>query len=793
MKGRNNNYLPVPGNHQPVPYGLSGQMASPRASSASDDNARIDMASIWETVKRGKWIILVTCVLVTGAVTAYTLTLPPVYEARSIVAVEQEANIPTNVIMPSQGYNIVSEVGELTYSASLARSVAEGVMETAAATEAEFPILYDEEGEERSLGGVTAELRGRMEFNPVEMGNMISIQAESGMPSEAALIANLYAEEYQNYRRARSRASIAAVRNFLETQVENQEQELAEMNRQWERFARSNEVVTQGPGGERLVQQYSSLLSQRNSLDLQLEQARAGLEFSERRLEDVQPESLRGNVVQEQELNSVRAEIESINQELSELNRRAEEFYINYPDLRGDEQRIAEEFPRLQALSRQIAGLEERRTALASSLADVVVQESTGSPSSRGGLEYLSGLQADIAEEQATITTLEGQISDLDARLDSYQGRLNSIPRQQVESQQLERDLGLKRQFLTLYMQELQRTRISEEAELGNVNIVRNAREPVSPVSPDLQQNIVLGLLLGLGLGIGLTFVRQAAANQFRRPEDVQEEGYSLVGVIPRMDREIKAAFKGKETVEVDGHEVSTRLLPMHNPWSPISENYRLVRTNLQYAGGDGVAPQVLLITSPEPADGKTLTAINLAITVAQSGRRTLLIDADLRRPAVHKLFDLPNEHGLADVLRDGEGADEHIRATKIEDLFFLSSGKTKFPPAEMLGSDLMRATLDGLRQEYDTIIVDSPPVLAVSDPVMLATQCDATLVVVSAERTEARALDVTRQTLQAVGVPIAGVIFNRFEAQSAGGYGYGYGYRYDYDEYTSGRALSKS
>ncbi len=789
MKRYNHNALLVPDTYESVQqYGLDSHRQHPGGPSSGDDG-RIDFSTVWDTIKRGKWIILATCVLVTAAITIYTLTLTPVFEASSYVSVDPE---PTPGVMNyGQIQGISAEIGELQYSSALAGQVAQELKATAEAMETAeyFPILRSEDGSEASISQVARRLRDRMEFAPIELRNMIQITAISEVPEEAAAIANLYAEEYQEYQRQRSRASIVAAREFLEEQVAQAREELRQMENRWAAFARSNEMATLGPSGERLAQQYTLLLDQRNALERERARLQTRRGILQNRLAEVQPTDVRSSVAQQQEMASIESQISQLTTEINALRREAEAYYINYPDLRGDEARIQEDFERLAEINRQIEGLEATQERLTDELVAVGSRQ-TGAPASAegGALSFADQLRAQVAELGATITELESQIAGLNASMGGYEGRLEGIPGQTISRIQLERELNLHRQFLTTYTTELRRTEVAEQSELGYVHVVRNAGVPGVPVSPNLKQNIVLGLMLGLGLGIGLAFIKQAAVSRFRRPEDVQEQGYSLVGVIPRMDREIKAASEGKETVEVDGHNVSTRLLPLHNPWSPISENYRLVRTNLQHTSGDGVAPRVLLMTSPEPADGKTLTAVNLGISVAQSGRRTLIVDADLRRPAVHLLFDLPNRDGLAEILRGERELSGSMIETGVDNLDFLPAGKTEFPPAELLGSQEMKEALDDLRRAYDIIIVDSPPVLAVSDPVLLATHCDATLVVVSADRTDTKALEVTRQTLGAVGVPIAGIIFNRFDAYKSSGYGYGY--RNDYEEYTS--ALAK-
>jgi capsular exopolysaccharide synthesis family protein len=315
---------------------------------------------------------------------------------------------------------------------------------------------------------------------------------------------------------------------------------------------------------------------------------------------------------------------------------------------------------------------------------------------------------------------------------------------------------------------------------------MRTAFVPMLPVSPDLQQNILLGVLLGLGLGIGGAFVKQSMNWQIYDPDDIQEQGYSLVGVIPKMDREIKKTFEGKTKIDVDGRALSTSLFPLINPWSPITENYRLIRANLRFNGigkkEDTAAGQILLVTSPEPGDGKTTTAVNLAITITLSGHKVLLIDADMRRPNGHHLLGMSRTPGLAEVLSGKRVASDVLQSTVVDGLSFLAAGTSSVPPTELLDTDRMQSLLAASAQRFDVVIVDTPPVLAATDPVVLAPHCDAVLVVASADQTDLRSLSQVSDTLGAVGVAIGGVIFNRYNPKKAGEtYGYGYDNKYEY------------
>jgi capsular exopolysaccharide synthesis family protein len=450
--------------------------------------------------------------------------------------------------------------------------------------------------------------------------------------------------------------------------------------------------------------------------------------------------------------------------------------------LRGNEDQV----PELADLNRRIASFEQHKARLTEQLVGRTTRE--GEQVSVGGasLARIGQLTTQIEAQKLAISQLTAQIESVEQNLEQYRGKLQGIPRQTIESEQLQRRLTQAEEFYRDIVVELQRTILAEESELGYVNVVRAAGMPSVPVSPNMKVNAILGLLLGIGFGVGLAFLMQAANTRLHGPDDVQNKGYSVAGLIPRMDDEIKAMYSGSETVEMDGRQVSTSLMPLLNPWSPITENYRLIRTNLQHARGPAGAPQIIMLTSPEPGDGKTTTAVNLAITMALSGRRVLLVDGDMRRPTVHKVLGLERGPGLGDILEaEALGGADMLPAKHVgvEGLDVLTAGCPQRVTAEALDSNRMKQLLLTVRAEYDAIVVDTPPVLAASDPLIVAPQCDATLVVVSTATTESEALHATRDTLAAIGVRIAGVVLNRYTPESSGGYKYGYGYdrRYEY------------
>jgi len=766
------------------------------AVSLDDNDEHLDIAAIWETVKRNKWVILTTCVLVTGIAAGVTMMLPKVYEATAVVSIEEKtADRAANPLM--RGLNgtrdLETEIGILENSGELSRRVIETVQSIADTTEEiSFTLLEaNDDGSPLNPYEELVRLQDMVLFDVEPTQGLLSVSVRSESPGEAALIANVFVSEYRDFSREMARSGVVAAREFLEGQLEKRKADIRDIEREWEAFARDNAVVTDGIDGQNVAQEYAELQAQRDNLSFQLEQEKRALSLYEEQMAKVQP-SLRQTVLDEQNVQSLRTQIQALENQIAELKAKSEQYYINDPSLRGNESRVRE----LADMKRRIEGFETRKMELTEQLVEAsrtvggvgtapAGGNAGGAPSASIG--QLGALRTRIEEQKITISRLEAQIGAIEKRIGSFQGRLENIPRQTIQREQLDRRLVQAEQFYKDIAMELQRTIVTEESELGYVKIMRSAVVPMFPVSPNLKQNVILGILLGLGVGLGVAFVRQSMNWQIYNPDDIQNRGYSLIGVIPQMDREIKKSFKGKETIEVEGHTLSTTLFPLLNPWSPITENYRLIRANLQFASTNGeqngAASRLLMVTSPEPGDGKTTTAVNLAIAMALSGRKVLLVDADMRRPQVHKMLGIERGPGLADVLTGGRPAD-FVRETIVDGLSCLTAGVPEVPPTELLDTERMRALIRESTERFDVVILDTPPVLAATDPIVVAPHCDAILVVASADKTDFRALSQVEKTLDAIGVPIGGVIFNRYQAEKAGGadkYGYGYDYKYDY------------
>jgi len=787
---------------EPGPSPSRSQGPSPSAS----DEASLDFASLFAALLRGKWIILATALVVAGTVGGYTYTLPNVYRATSMVRIDAQGGSSTQLASAKPTPDLTSEVGVLRSSFELARRVAQKLRATEEAdgSSQTFPVLVNAQtGEALTEHEAAREILNMTSFSPRADRGMIEISVESEVPEQASTVANIYAREYKTFALEKARASISAARKFLEEQAEKQREKINRLESQWESFAKKNQVVVQGEGGERVATQYSQLESRRDELAFQLENEEMQLELLRRQLRQFEPQ-LAESMMEEQEESSLRSEISALEGRIANMRAEAAQYYVVNPKLEGDTTRIRNEFPELASTIQQMNALEARKQELTQELIAKVSSGDLSAGSDGAPMERISQLRRRITEKELTTNQLQSQIAALDSQLATYESRLDDIPQQRIERQQLERKLNQAESFYGAITGELQKVTVAEESELGYVEVVRSAFVPSTPVRPNTRQNIILGVLLGIGFGMGLAFLREATDSRLRRPEDIEKKGYNLLGVVPVMDQELKRAFGGREYVEVGERQISTRLMPLLNPWSSITENYRLIQTNMKFAEGEG--SNAVLVTSARQGEGKTTTAVNLALTAALSGRRVLLIDADMRRPTAHKVLGVSRSPGLADMLGNTPGASNRkasdlqeaistgdgapgnscVHRTLVDNLFFIPAGVAEKAPAETLDSGPLRHLVDSARKHFDMVVIDTPPTRAASDAVVLGAQTKASALVVSAEESDHRALDSVMKSLRNVDINVAGVVFNRFDEKKGGSPYYDYSYYGSEDYYDS-------
>jgi len=389
---------------------------------------------------------------------------------------------------------------------------------------------------------------------------------------------------------------------------------------------------------------------------------------------------------------------------------------------------------------------------------------------------FLESLKHDLEE-------LQKREVRLSARLATEEGTARDMIRYELKDRAMQAESVRLNSLYDVILERLRNMNIIKDFGGFMTEVISPAKPAIKPVWPRLSILGALGSLVGFTFGVGLALLAEFTDSTFRNPGDVQQAmDLPIIAHIPKLQIDRR---KRKNAALVD-----QSLCTLHNPGSRDAEVYRSLRTSLSfYAARDGL--KVLQVTSSCPGDGKSTTAANLAVSFSQAGKSALLIDADLRRPKVDALFNLENGPGLTEVLADDAEILDVIREGAADSLHLLPAGRTPHNPAELLSSAKFANLLKTLEAKYDIIIIDTPPVLAVSDPRIVASLADGVLVALRIVKDGRAAAIHCREVLDSVGANLLGIVINSTTNEGIGHYGYmdgatkvGYGLEYGQDYY---------
>lgn len=736
---------------------------------------------------RRKWIILAICVLVVAAGAYHTLSQTPIYESSGLVMISdrsmqegvQRDGEETDLFARSNR-SVENELLLLRNSSTIRTVVAERLLEKDVLpdTDRPIPVTRTAEGEKRAVGEVASRLSGMVSFASAGRdARVIQMTGRSSEPREAALVANLFMDEYVNLTQRSSRAKMTSTREFLEDQVQQRYEELDDVEGRIQEYMRQEGAVALDGEGSRLISRIADVESRRDAAEIELSQRRSTIESKQEELESISPR-LADRIASgiERDISATQDRITEAEQARQELRQR-------------DESQLSEsERARIDRLTERIERYRDEARQMSESYVEEVLSVGGVGLSAGEGLTHVTALQREIVDERIAISGLEAEMNLLENRLAQYEAELETLPAQARELAQMEREQAYLEGVYRGLVEQLQEVRMQEQTELGYADRVNEAFIPGRPSSPDVQRNLMLAVLMGLLLGVGGAFLRDRLDNRLYKPEQVREAGYRLLSVVPDLTPFRKEKFEGSEYVSFRDHTISSALVSSLTASAAPAEAYRHLRTNLQFCRPDSML-QVVMVTSPGMGDGKSVSAANLAVTMAQAGRRTLLLDADLRRPQVHTLFGMERSPGLSNHLKQGAESTLALQRTIEPHLYALPAGDPVGNPSELLGSPAFRNALAALKEHFDFIVIDTPPVLVATDATLLSTQCDGTIMVARAATTTEPELEESLATLEDVGSTVDGILFNAFKVSMA--FGYKLRYRHyatygHYGQYTS-------
>ncbi len=582
--------------------------------------------------------------------------------------------------------------------------------------------------------------------------DIVEISVESPSPFEAALIANLYADAYKAFNLQINRAQLTTIKDFLFQQRNEKMNELARAEEILKSYQEQKGIVELPEQAKALIQQLTDFQAQLNAKKIDLLIAEKNLKELKNQLEKQDPK-----IKDYLESFATEPYLKQLQENIAQLESQRDLAIANNQQSRNSA--IVIEF------EKRIKDLKEKLNQKINTYKAGIFASSP---------EEIKELSKKVLEAELTYQGLVAGVKELEQVVKGYEKNFNELPKRTIDLAKLERDRAAYEKLFQLVEEKYQEALINEQSAPGNVLIIDAARRATKPSKPNRSLIVLVGLVLGLGLGFGFAFMKNYFDNTVKTPEDIQRKNVNVLAWIPLI-----------EGIDLKGNEFE--FIVAKRPDSIPSEAFRALRTRIQFSRVERDSIKTILITSSTPKEGKTTISVNLAGSFANAGKKTLIVDCDLRKPRMHNVFKVKRFPGITDYFFGQVGYEDIVRKAEVDNLYYITAGTIPPNSSELLSSQHMTNFLAKIKEEFDIIVIDSPPVIAVTDSEILSRLVDVSLLVVSANQTEKELMLKSTELLSHDHGSFVGVILNNFSYKA--GYGSYYKYYYYYSRPTaSGR-----
>ena len=686
------------------------------------ESAFVQDARRYLAVLQKRRAIVVTCLVVSMLFAViYNYTTRPIYQATTQILIDRATPkvLPTKDLVDPGVQDFQTEY-ELLRGRTLAEKTVEKLDLQKSAELSTGPLMSPWERFQRKFLGkvptptvdadgmplspAAAALRSRIRIEPLPGGRLVNVRFHAYDPGLAARVANtlaeLYIDQSLDFRNATSSEATGWLSDRLREQKAKVEAAERALIEYQERLGLSGSPAEASPEGDRVSTLEGAVVAARME--------RVGKETALSQARSVPSYQLASlpAVMANPGVQEARSSVAELQAEYTRMGDTLGEKHPDMLRLRGDIQAAQD---KLQA---------ELRNAL-------------------------RALEGDAQAARAREAALEASL--VQARSESLE-----VGRKGIEYNALRREVEANKQLFQSLMSRSKETGLESELTSTNVRIMEKAEAPRAPISPNRPRNYQLGLLIGLALGIGLALFFEHMDNTVKTPEDIKALGMPFLGMVPNV-------------AQRPGQPAAARAANTASPDAAVAEAYRVLRTNLIFSA-PSEGGRALVLTSANPGEGKTTTTANLAVALALNGAKVLVVEADLRRPALHQHFRIKKTPGLSDLIVSKCQASQAIQSTRFKGLQVLPCGYIPPNPAELLGSVSMREIVQALRSCYDWVLIDTPPVLAMADTPVLCPLVDGVVLVVSAEQSPRPAVQRSVDQVMGVGGKITGVVLNRVD-----------------------------
>ncbi len=718
-------------------------------SSQPDPSDSRSMEHLWRALHKGRWLILAVATVVSAAAAFYTLGQTKIYRAVAVIQIDPTPVSPLGgdvqavVTMGADNFFTNQEYYATQYRILKSRRTAtDAVKDLGLHRDASFAKNQAAaSGTEVPESTAADALLARLSVDPIKESRLVTVSFDDADPERARRVLSAVINSYLERNVDDVALSNTTASKWLQEQLSKLKKDLEKSELALHEFKKEKRILSVS-----LDDQNNMLGDEIKQLNAALTQVRTQREHVQSRAQELSkvdrsdPVALpAAELLENGLLTTLRGNYISAKSDLASIQKSGKG--DNHPDVRASAARVA-----------------TTRDAL---------------------LKEIKNVQDAVGGNLRALTREAGGLKRLN---DGAKQRALDINILEIEYRRLERTKVNNEKLFGVVLERTKETQLASMMRFNNIRVVEEARATAGPVKPRVPLNIGLGVMAGVLLGLITAFARDQLDRSVKTSDDVERElGLSFLGSLPLSGGPGSAKRDISDRPEMQAHD---------QPTSALAEAARGIRTNLLFMSPDKPYAR-LLVTSPSPGEGKTTVASTIAIAMAQAGQRVLLVDCDLRRPRLHKVFGRKNDLGLTSVTIDPSKLDHEALKTEVENLYVLPSGPRVPNPAEFLQSDALTALLNRLGDQFDRVVIDSPPASIVSDATILGTRVDGVVYVVRSSKTQRDVAKKGLRSLRDVGAPVVGGVLNALDLVRLG-YGkysnyYQYGYYGRHEDETDG------
>lgn len=772
----NNGFKREPENQKSFPM---GDPPFNQGNNGSNENNGLDPKMIMSTIFRYKWIILFILLISGGGALYYSYQVTPTYKSDGTLLITPSDSSPedelSNIISKATGYGSSSKlINELQilqsrkFSRQVARQLQEMNISPEVDTKEVYPILWttQENGEvvEATEEAIAKTIRDNITFKQVEdESDVIEVSFNSSSPQEAAKVVNLAMDNYVENSTQQNRQAAHSTAEFLEGERENIEEKLATSEQELKQFMDSTGIVQVDEQASSIVTQRADMEDELQKVNLEIESVNKAISNYEKQLEKIKPG------LSDQFSEALGPRIRNLQEQLAQYEGEKTLIIAKNPGV----MERAQLPQRLKYLNEEIGRVKNDIEKLSEQL--FTEDDEYMGMDSEDRAQMVADVQSKLVElrmQKNQLTSRRDALSEHKQEMDS---NFNTLPKEMIKLAQLQRKVRMNEELYMNVSKQYADMAIWKQSTFGSGRVIDQAEENTIPVSPNKKLYLVLGLMLGGVFSAGFITLKEFTDNSVRSVDQLKTfyPNKFTLSAIPSFTKSSKS---DRKQFSVGEGEIPDELIMLRDRSSIASEAVRRLKNNMIYQHGY-TPPKTITVTSPEKGDGKSTIVANMGIAFAEEGYKTLLIDADFRRPKLQTYFGLSSNVGLTDYLDNGVAANELIQKTEYSSLKVITAGSNTDRPEIIGSSKAFKQFVDKMKDVFDVIILDTPPFGIISDSIALLKDTEATVVVARYRKTNKGMLYKTIEDLNKIQANVTDIVVNDFDHQKEINPYYGSGY----------------